>query len=405
MTKKRSHGLGTIQARGGNSFRLRYRVDGKRFTETFRGLKSEAQKRLTALIAAGDAGDHIAPDRITMTQWLPRWTALIERKADGDATTGRNRGRLVNSRTLERYEELLRLHVLPTLGSLPLHKIRGTQIDDLYSALEQRLAPRTVHHVHTVLKACLNMAVRKGLLGSNPAEKAEAPSPGESDHGMALDEHQLTALVQGFKGTALYPIVAVAAFTGARRNEILALRWSDLSVEDKTLTIARAVEETKKHGRGTKEPKTARGLRTIAIDDSLVELLRVEQEQHRRRVAGVPDGTAVVDLSLVRLPDDALMFPGGYGSDLTKLRDAHAVSRNFVHRARALGFPKLRFHDLRGSHETLLLDKGVPVHVVAARCGHDPAVLLRTYAKRTKKADTTAAQLIGSLSRRVLFSE
>ena len=67
-----------------------------------------------------------------------------------------------------------------------------------------------------------------------------------------------------------------------------------------------------------------------------------------------------------------------------------------------LGFPKLRFHDLRGSHETLLLDAAVPVHVVAARCGHDPAVLLRTYAKRTRKADTSAAAIIGKLSKGIL---
>jgi hypothetical protein len=58
-------------------------------------------------------------------------------------------------------------------------------------------------------------------------------------------------------------------------------------------------------------------------------------------------------------------------------------------------FKKLRFHDLRGTHKTLLLDRGVPVHVVAARCGHDPAVLLRNYAKRTAKADTNAASVIG----------
>ena len=99
---------------------------------TFHGLKSDAQKKLTELLAAGNAGDHIAPDRITLAQWLPRWTALIERKADGDTSGNRNRGRLVNSRTLERYEELLRLHVLPTLGAIALQKIRGTQIDDLY---------------------------------------------------------------------------------------------------------------------------------------------------------------------------------------------------------------------------------------------------------------------------------
>jgi integrase len=76
--------------------------------------------------------------------------------------------------------------------------------------------------------------------------------------------------------------------------------------------------------------------------------------------------------------------------------------RGFVRRTQKLGFHRLRFHDLRGTHETLLLDKGVPIHMVAARCGHDPAVMLRSYAKRTKKADTSAAAIIGTLSRSIL---
>jgi integrase len=117
----------------------------------------------------------------------------------------------------------------------------------------------------------------------------------------------------------------------------------------------------------------------------------------------VPDNVTV-DLSLVKLPDEALMFPSPSGPklDLTRPRDPHAVTRGFVSRARKLGFTRLRFHDLRGSHETALLDHGVPVHVVAARCGHDPAVLLRNYAKTTKKADASAAAVIGALSQSIL---
>lgn len=63
---------------------------------------------------------------------------------------------------------------------------------------------------------------------------AKVPSPDEADHGTILEEEQLSALVQGFKGSALFPIVAVAAYTGARRNEILALRWSDLDEAKRT---------------------------------------------------------------------------------------------------------------------------------------------------------------------------
>jgi integrase len=78
------------------------------------------------------------------------------------------------------------------------------------------------------------------------------------------------------------------------------------------------------------------------------------------------------------------------------------VTATFVREAARLGFPKLRLHDLRGSRETLLLDRGVPVHVVAARCGHDPAVLLRSYAKRTRKADDSAADVIATISKGAL---
>jgi integrase len=80
------------------------------------------------------------------------------------------------------------------------------------------------------------------------------------------------------------------------------------------------------------------------------------------------------------------------------------VTKEFARKAAKLGFPSLRFHDLRVTHETLLLDAGVPVHVVAARAGHDAAVMLRVYAKRTRKADTSAAAVIGGLSRGVLRS-
>jgi integrase len=87
------------------------------------------------------------------------------------------------------------------------------------------------------------------------------------------------------------------------------------------------------------------------------------------------------------------------------LRDVDAVTRGFSRIAKELGFPGLRLHNLRGSHETILLDRGVPEHVVGARCGHDPAVLLKSYAKGTKKADATAAEVIGALSKSALGSK
>lgn len=403
--KKREHGDGGIDQRGVNVFRLRYRVNGKRIAVTFRGTRAEAKTELRRLIRTADTGSHIAPDKITLGEWCDRWLALLQRKpedADSAAPRTRRRG-LVTPRTAERYGDLLRLHVKPTLGGRPLQQLGAAEIDALYVELEKIIAPRTAHHVHSVLMACLGAAVRKKLIAANPAADAEAPSPDDSDAANTLDREQLMALVKSFRQSALYPIVALAAFTGARRNEILALRWADFDAVNKTLRIARAIEETKEFGRTIKEPKTKRGVRTIQIDAELVELLLRLREKHLRIAAGVPDGTDV-DLSLVKLPQEALMFPGiGDGEfDFTRLRDPHAVTREFCRQARKRGFAKLRFHDLRGSHETALLDAGVPVHVVAARCGHTPEVLLRNYARRTRKADISAAAVIETLSKGAL---
>jgi len=148
------------------------------------------------------------------------------------------------------------------------------------------IAPRTQHHVHVVLGACLGTATRKGLLVANPMLRAEQvpsvnPSPVEEvseldadsdrdDIGEGLTETELAALITGFKSSTIFDIVVLAAATGARRNEILALRWTDLDTEKKTLRIERAWEPTKKFGLRLKPPKTARGLRTIDLDDATV---------------------------------------------------------------------------------------------------------------------------------------
>jgi integrase len=395
---KRGFGNGTIDQRGPDTWRLRYRLDCQRYTVTFSGSKADARKELRRLIRTGDTGEHIEPDRMTLAQWIEHWISI--------GCPGNKQRRGVTQRSVERYGQLLRCHVTPMLGNRPLQELRASEIDALYAKLSDRISPRSARHVHSVLGACLGTATRTRKLSRNPMlELAKVPSPGEADHGMVLEAEQLRALVQGFKGSALFPIVAAAAFTGARRNEILALQWSDLDVENKTLRIERAIEETDAHGLRIKGPKTERGKRTITVDAELVALLVAEREKHLRLVAGVPDGVAV-DLALVKLPKGALMFPNppalGASFSLTGLRNPRNMSKEFMRKATRLGFRGLRFHDLRGIHETLLLDQGVPVHVVAARCGHDPAVMLRAYAKRTRKADVSAAAAIAALTKGAL---
>jgi integrase len=132
-----------------------------------------------------------------------------------------------------------RFHVKPKLGNRPLQKLTATEIDKLYADLASagKIAPRTQHHVHIVFGALRATADRKGMIAINPMIRVEQiPNPeeqvvddqisegGNDDIGAGLSEAELAALVAGFRPSSLYPVVALAAATGARRNELLALR-------------------------------------------------------------------------------------------------------------------------------------------------------------------------------------
>jgi integrase len=139
------------------------------------------------------------------------------------------------------------------------------------------------------------------------------------------------------------------------------------------------------------------------------DLSRRHHHRHARRVrekhlliqAGIPDGVEV-DLSLIRLPPGALMFPAvpvpGEDFNFARPRNPRNFSKEFARRAGVIGFGSTRFHDLRGIHTTALLDAGIPVRPVAQRIGDDPAVVLRNYAKR-KRIKTTDANLADAIGK------
>jgi integrase len=391
---KRSHGAGSFKEdKKAGKTRIRYYVDGKRFSETYTGTKKEAEVRLRTLLSSADKGEYVAPDKQTVRSWVEYWLKI--------GAPGRRKN-AVSGRTLERYSQLLHTHVVPVLGDCRLQKLAAPQISELYTAIAASgsIAPRTLLHVHVVFSAALSAAKRAGILSVGPMERLlNAPKAGEADHGIALDEAQLKKLLDGFRGTALFLIVAVAGKTGMRRNEILALRWSDFDVPAKVLRVRRAIEETKGHV-GFKPPKTKRGIRDIVIHDDLVELLCAERDKFLRLKAGITQDVSPVDLSLLKLPEDALIFPSLSGArpDFSNPRDPRAVSKGFVKRATKLGFKKLRFHDLRGSHGTQLLRKGIPVDIVARRLGHDPYTLLKSYAKKTNTDDDRIAKALAEMA-------
>ena len=396
--KRGTYGSGSIEQLGPNRFRLTHYIGGRRQREWVNGTRSDANRRLRELTARADAGEHVPSSRTTLKTWAAEWLALLAR---GEASGMRRKGR-VTPRTRERYRELLASYVFPTLGDRPIQKLTPTEIDHLYIALETKLSAATVRHVHTALKACLATAVRKGVLVNNPAGRADAPRKIDPEIGRALLVEEVTRLLAGFAGTVYHSIVATAVMTGARLSELLALRWSDVNFTAHTITISRAIERTKEFGTVVKEPKSWRGKRTIGIDPALTAILKAQHTQQLRLRAGVSE-RAVVSLGAVRLPAEALVFPSGsvHGGrfDFARIRNARGLTKATRKRFRKLGFAGLRFHDLRVTHATALLDAGVPVHTVAQRLGNRPDILLRAYAKRASTADERTIKVLATLAR------
>jgi integrase len=403
---KRRYGVGNIERRGEGTFRLRYSISGKRFKKTVEAPnRSEAQKEVRRLLKSGDDGDHVEPSKLTLGAWVDEWLAA--------GAPGRRRKK-VGQRTLERYGQLLRTHVKPALGDKQLQQLRAPDIDKLYVDIggKGEIAPRTAHHLHVVLGACLATAHRKGMIPTNPMSRVEQVPNAEpqvleegeesDDIGEGLTDTELATLVAGFSTSNLYPVVALAAATGSRRGELLAFRWTDLDAAKKTLRVERALEQTEKFGLRLKPPKTRRGKRVIDLDQAAVDLLLRERGRHQRIMAGIEDG-ADVDLSLIKLPRDALIFPElrqGEVFDFAMWRNPRNFSKEFAWIADAIGFGRIRFHDLRGIHATALLDANQPINRVAERLGDDPAVVLRNYAKRrrSKQADQNLANAIAAFS-------
>src|SRR6267143_3136604 len=140
MANRRGRGEGGIDRSGEGSWRLRWRSqDGQRHTKVFPGSRMGAVQELRRLVHSVDTGEHVTPTKTTFGQWTDQWLALKERTTE----TG----------TAERYARVLKIHVVPVLGSKPLQRITATDLDRLYADLENTLSARSMTLLHVVVKS------------------------------------------------------------------------------------------------------------------------------------------------------------------------------------------------------------------------------------------------------------
>lgn len=331
-----------------------------RHFESVKGTKKDAQKRLHELLHTLEQGAYVKPSRLTVAQFLDEWLRDYVRTNTAP-------------RTAERYEEIVRVHLIPALGSLPLSALQPQHIQRYYAealASGRRdgkggLSPRTVHHHHRVLYGALRHAVKHGIIVRNPAEAVDPPRPRNKEITM-IGPSDVLRLLDRAKATPYYAAFFTKVYTGLRRGELLGLRWCDVDLEMAELSVMQSLHQLHNRQYVFGQPKTRQSRRQVALPPTLAILLwehRAKQEEARKLL-----GKSLAPTDLV------FSHPDG-----TPLRP-DSVTRAFKMIAQSVGLHGIRLHDLRHAHATLMLRQGVHPKVVSERLGHSSvAITLDTY--------------------------
>jgi integrase len=263
----------------------------RRKWHSFAGTKRQAQARCAELLTEMNNHVYVEHDRQSLNDFLDAW------QRDWMMQT-------VSPKTAERYSQLLK-HIRPTLGAKPMQAIRAQDLNALYTSLRDKLAPRTVRHVHRLLHLVFGHATKWGNIKRNIVALVDSPKVPQTEASvLQLDEIPKMFDAVRDRGLSLYSIAVVALGSGLRRGELCALRWQDVNLDAAALRVERSLEQTRKGGLRFKEPKSARGRRTISLSHVVVAQLRkhraTQQEQRlslglggRRRTDWcLPIGTA-----------------------------------------------------------------------------------------------------------------
>ena len=347
---------GHIEKRGKDSYSCRVSIgknaSGKyRFhSETVRGTKKDAEKHLSEMLSQQDKGTFIKPTKTTLSEYLERWLTDYVKPNLGP-------------RTYEGYESIVRCHLTPGLGHIQLMQLKPQHLQKYYAAKltgigqdhKGALTQTTVSHHHTCLHRALKMAVRWGLISSNPADAVTPPRPQHTDM-KTMNEDELQIFLAEAKKTPYYTMFYTFLFTGMRRSEVLALRWNDVDLLMCQISVTQTLHHLRDGSMIYRQPKTVKGRRLISLSPSLALVLTElkDNKKQERTLLGT------------KLKETELVFGTPEGNPL--LPDM--ISNTWLRIIKRAGLSHFRLHDARHTHASLLLKQGVHPKVVQERLGH-----------------------------------
>lgn len=359
-------------------------VTGKRRRryKAFQGTRKQAEKALAELVQEVLPGSYVDPSKDKLRSYLQRWLRdYVETN--------------VAPKTRMYYTQVIKEHVIPRLGNIELSELRPVHIVEaqrfwltqgwLRTKTRRGLSPKSVANIHRILHLALQYAVRWKLLASNPVDAVDPPRWERREQAW-LDLEQAQALVQHLEATAAGTAVLVKLSTGLRMGELLGIRWRDVDLPNRTIALQQQLQWISGQQYVMRAVKSHRSRRPVTIDSDLADVLRAHkarQNQMRLKVGEVWEARDLV-------------FTTETGHNLTP----DQVRRSLLRALKAAGLPRIRPHDLRHTHASLLLRLHTPMKVVQERLGHSTfAITADIYSHVSADLQEQAAGLFGTALR------
>ena len=348
---------GTLRKRGKSSYFLEYMCDGERYTQTIKANSpTEASKKLALFVAEVEKGTYISSNL--------SFTELAQMFLDKYAKNN------LSDTTIINYKYQLNKHILPDIGHYKINSLKKLHVQDLANKLceEYNLSSKTIKNDIKLISAILEKGIEWELLQSNVAHKVAIPNnknkPKKEQEIYNNEEIKLLFNALDNTENPFKTMVYVSFYTGARRGEVLALRWKDIDFQNNIIRIQQNKVRTV-NGTTFKETKNKRSREFVAPEVLMKKLKEFYNSQDKEELL-------------------FNIYPSTY-------------SRQWSEFVKANNLKYITLHDLRHTNGSLLASKGVDIVTIAKRLGHLPATASAYYLHAVSEEDKKASQKLDDL--------
>ena len=262
------------------------------------------------------------------------------------------------------YGRDIELYILPNLGHYNLFELTTSCIQKFYNRLlhptcdKKPLSAKTVKDIHGVLHQALEQAVTNGVLEKNPSNACKLPKIKKKEL-VPLEDSQIQSFMEKIKGHPHEYLYKITHFTGLREGEVLGLTWNCVDLDNGRLTVKQQLRREQKKGGQYYFSSTKNGKsRTIALSPSVVSLFRYQKQKQLLMKKAATDWN-----------HNNLVFTNKFGNYLS-YRTVYDCFKRIV---KEMGFPSLRFHDLRHQYAVLSIKNGDDIKTIQSNLGHATA--------------------------------